>query len=148
MALLARNSYLPGDKSWNPNLPCSADVVDCSRRVSWLTSWIFTSGRPEPEESSVTPESAPVDAVWARAPPVSKLLTPSNLRKDRKTAGNTKSSGNSNGYRTSRVTCGHFQAERDRAGVVYTKLCGPVSPSHSFRMLHADRRAEFIQTCR
>jgi hypothetical protein len=83
-ALLARNSYLPGDRNWNPNRPCSSEVVDSSSEVSWLTRTIDAPGSATPDGSSAIPARAPVEAVWPRTRLVVKFAITKNPEKDKK----------------------------------------------------------------
>src|ERR1700756_3216090 len=62
--LLARTSYLPGGNRKNRNSPFSSELTDIVSVPSDLARRTLTPGRVAPEGSSVTPVSAPVEAVW------------------------------------------------------------------------------------
>src|SRR5258705_5148170 len=61
---LARTSYVPGGNRKNLNSPFSSELTDMVSVPSDLASRTLTPGRVAPEGSSVTPVSAPVEAVW------------------------------------------------------------------------------------
>src|ERR1700747_3583250 len=62
--LLARPSYVPGGNRKNRNNPFSSELTDIVSVPSDLARRTLTAGRVAPEGSSVTPVSAPVEAVW------------------------------------------------------------------------------------
>src|SRR6267142_250408 len=61
---LARTSYVPGGTRKNLNSPFSSELTDIVSVPSDLARRTLTPGRVAPEGSSVTPVSAPVEAVW------------------------------------------------------------------------------------
>src|ERR1700747_1607992 len=62
--LLARTSYVPGGNRKNLNSPFSSELTDIGSVPSDLARPTLTPARVAPEGSSVTPVSAPVEAVW------------------------------------------------------------------------------------
>jgi hypothetical protein len=82
--LFARwSSYLLGGRSGNPNLLFSPEVADLLSPPPFLLRSTPTPGRTAPEGSSVTPVTAPVDAVWPKVRPISpkpKANTPNQTQ--------------------------------------------------------------------